>query len=199
MLGTVRRPLRPGVSDSFPYPTRMSGGDVPIAYFDVGSGPVLLLIHGLGSNFTHFQLVAPGLARHYRVVGVDLPGCGDSAKPYMRYTIDGYIDACVRLLDELEIPQATWVGHSLGGMCERRGGAPLAEAGGAARADRGRRFHPVPAHGAPRLPRAPVVPHPAVHEAVCPQAPVLVLPRGEPPREVVHRAGRGATREPYAR
>lgn len=116
MLGTVRRPLRPGVSDSFPYPTRMSGGDVPIAYFDVGSGPVLLLIHGLGSNFTHFQLVAPGLARHHRVVGIDLPGCGDSAKPRMRYTIDGYIDACVRLLDELQIPQATWVGHSLGGM-----------------------------------------------------------------------------------
>jgi pimeloyl-ACP methyl ester carboxylesterase len=110
------RPLRPGVSESFPYPTRHSHGPHPLAYFDVGAGPAVVLIHGLAANFTHWEHVAPSLARGHRVIGVDLPGCGLSAERPLPYTIDGYVDAIVALLDELGEREAMWVGHSLGGM-----------------------------------------------------------------------------------
>ncbi len=112
--------LRPGVSESFPYPTKRTRGPLPIAYFDAGSGPPILLIHGLGGNFTHFEHVAPLLARTHRVIGVDMPGCGDSAKPRIKYSLDLFADSVVHVLDELRIEHAVVVGHSLGGAVGSR-------------------------------------------------------------------------------
>jgi pimeloyl-ACP methyl ester carboxylesterase len=121
------RAQRPGFSETFPYPLRYTPGADPIAFFDAGptsargdEGPEpILLIHGLGGNFTHWEHVAPSLARTRRVIGLDLPGCGDSFKR-PRYSVRMYAEACARLLDELGIARAVWVGHSLGGMvaCE---------------------------------------------------------------------------------
>ena len=91
---------------------------VDIAYIDNGRSsaqPPLVFIHGLGGNFTHWEHVAPPLAESCRVIGIDLPGCGDSVKD-VPCTIRLYAESVVRLLDELGIPQATLVGHSLGGM-----------------------------------------------------------------------------------
>jgi len=112
--------LRAAVSETFPYPTRWGGGPSPLAYFDVGAGPAVVMLHGLGANFTHWEHVAPAIARHHRVIGIDLLGCGDSAKPPGRYTIDLLVDGILRLLDELGVTSATWVGHSLGGMVATR-------------------------------------------------------------------------------
>ena len=119
------RGLRPGYSETFPFPLRYVGGETPIAFFDSDphgqhAGDPLLCIHGLGSNFTHWEHVAAGLSRRHRVIGLDLPGCGDSAKlpvdRKLRYSIRMFADSCVRLLDALKIDQAVFCGHSMGGQ-----------------------------------------------------------------------------------
>ncbi len=123
MFTVKARGERPGFSETFPYPLRRTEGAHRLAYFDSGpgaNGPPILFCHGLGGNFTHWEHVAPPLAETHRVIGLDLPGCGDSAKQKKNgaahYTIRSYADAAVRLLDHLQIAEAVVVGHSLGGM-----------------------------------------------------------------------------------
>ncbi len=122
------RGQRPGFSETFPFPLRYLGGDEPLAYFDTGDpaapsgepdGAPLLLIHGLGGNFTHWEHVAGAMARHRRVLGLDLPGYGDSARPRAdggRCSMAHYAHACVRLLDALDVERAVFCGHSMGGQ-----------------------------------------------------------------------------------
>ena len=114
----------PGASATFPYPTRFAELHAGTAFFDSGGpatsgGETLLCVHGLGANFTHFEHVAPPLAERHRVVGLDLPGCGESAQlavsERFRYSLRLYAETAVRLLDHLGIERAVWVGHSLGG------------------------------------------------------------------------------------
>ena len=51
----------------------------PVTYAQAGSGPVLLLIHGMAGNFENWQAVIEPLAQHHTVVAPDLPGHGGSA------------------------------------------------------------------------------------------------------------------------
>jgi len=95
----------------------MMMGSVPIMYFDEGSGPAVLFVHGLGANLTHFEyLVPPLLAAGFRVCGLDMPGFGLSGKPHREYTVNFLSDAVLDLMDHLGIASATLCGHSLGGL-----------------------------------------------------------------------------------
>jgi pimeloyl-ACP methyl ester carboxylesterase len=86
-----------------------------LAYLDEGGGEVILLLHGIaGSSQTWTSLVGL-LSRDYRVIAPDLRGHGHSTKPRSDYSL-GALSVLVRdILDELGIPRATIVGHSLGG------------------------------------------------------------------------------------
>lgn len=87
-----------------------------MAYFDHGEGHPVVFVHGLVGDFTHFEHVATRLAaRGHRVIGVDLPGCGISHKRRERHDLASYARDVLTLLDELEIPRASLVGHSAGG------------------------------------------------------------------------------------
>jgi pimeloyl-ACP methyl ester carboxylesterase len=111
--------LFPSRSEHFPYRERtfLYDGSIPLMYFDAGSGPAVVLVHGLGANLTHFEHVAPPLVRAgYRVCGLDLPGFGLSGKPRRRYTVRWLARAVTSLMDHLDIPSATLAGHSLGGL-----------------------------------------------------------------------------------
>ena len=82
---------------------------------EAGSGPVLLLIHGMAGNIGNWQEVIGPLARHHTVVAPDLPGHGASAPGAGDYSL-GALAACLRdLLVVLGHERATLVGHSLGG------------------------------------------------------------------------------------
>jgi pimeloyl-ACP methyl ester carboxylesterase len=82
----------------------------------LGTGPtVLLLIHGVGSDGTTWDAVAPALAQRYTVVVPDLLGHGRSAKPRADYSIGGYANGMRDLLGVLDIDRATIIGHSFGG------------------------------------------------------------------------------------
>jgi pimeloyl-ACP methyl ester carboxylesterase len=85
------------------------------AYRMAGSGPALLLLHGIGDSSEGWQPLIPALAEHFTVIAPDLLGHGASAKPRADYSVAAYANGMRDLLDVLGIERATVVGHSLGG------------------------------------------------------------------------------------
>jgi pimeloyl-ACP methyl ester carboxylesterase len=86
-----------------------------VAYRQAGSGPVILLVHGIAESSTTFARVVPDLARDHLVIAVDLLGHGQSAKPRGDYSLGAYASGIRDLLSALDHRSATVVGHSLGG------------------------------------------------------------------------------------
>lgn len=94
--------------------TRLAGG---LAFDRLGSGPPLLLVHGLGSARTTWAPVLPALAARYDTVAVDLPGHGRSA-PLPRTepaTPLRLAKEVAGLLDQLGWARPHVMGNSLGG------------------------------------------------------------------------------------
>lgn len=85
------------------------------AFVKAGSGPALLLLHGLGCDHTTWDPVIDALARRYTVIAPDLLGHGASAKPRADYSLGGYANGMRDLLTVLGIDKVTVVGHSFGG------------------------------------------------------------------------------------
>jgi pimeloyl-ACP methyl ester carboxylesterase len=86
-----------------------------IQYTDAGSGPVVVLLHGLGGNGTNWAFNAPMLAQRFRVIVPDQIGFGRSDKPLINYRIGTYVDFLDKFLAELKVERATLVGNSMGG------------------------------------------------------------------------------------
>jgi pimeloyl-ACP methyl ester carboxylesterase len=85
------------------------------AFRMAGSGPVLLLIHGIGDDSSTWDPVLDDLARDHTVLAPDLLGHGGSDKPRGDYSIGAYANGMRDLLSVLDIDRVTLVGHSLGG------------------------------------------------------------------------------------
>jgi pimeloyl-ACP methyl ester carboxylesterase len=85
------------------------------AFVKTGTGPALLLLHGLGCDHTTWQPVLAALARRYTVIAPDLLGHGLSDKPRADYSLGGYANGMRDLLTVLGIDKVTVVGHSFGG------------------------------------------------------------------------------------
>ncbi len=84
------------------------------AFAALGSGPEIVLVHGLGGCHLNWMSVAPLLARDARVIIPDLPGFGTSPRRG-RTTLARSRDAVLRLVDEVATGPVVLVGHSLGG------------------------------------------------------------------------------------
>lgn len=81
-------------------------------------GPPILLLHGFtGTAQAWGGAILAGLARHARVLAVDLPGHGRSPGGTIpeTYGVPRIVDSLVRLLDDRGIEAADWVGYSMGG------------------------------------------------------------------------------------
>jgi pimeloyl-ACP methyl ester carboxylesterase len=85
------------------------------AFRVAGSGPVILLIHGIGDNSTTWAAVQAKLAQRFTVIAVDLLGHGQSDKPRADYSVAAYANGMRDLLSVLDIERVTVIGHSLGG------------------------------------------------------------------------------------
>jgi pimeloyl-ACP methyl ester carboxylesterase len=85
------------------------------AFRRLGSGPPLLLLHGIGVSSVTWLPVLPALAEHFTVIAPDLLGHGHSDKPRADYGIGAYACGMRDLLSVLDVEKATVVGHSLGG------------------------------------------------------------------------------------
>ena len=80
------------------------------------SGLPLILIHGMGSAATAWQLVVPELAKSYRVITVDLPGHGETQLPAgLDMSPKSLAEYVLETMDSLKINKAHLVGNSLGG------------------------------------------------------------------------------------
>jgi 3-oxoadipate enol-lactonase len=87
-----------------------------LRYFVGGSGPPIVLVHGLGGMASNWRLVAPELAGERRVIVPELPGHGGSAPLEEAQNIDPYADAVLAVVDAEDAAPAPWVGHSLGAL-----------------------------------------------------------------------------------
>ncbi|MUT68457.1 alpha/beta fold hydrolase [Paenibacillus sp. NEAU-GSW1] len=101
--------------------TLASGSE--LAYYDsakdgdrTGNEQTVILLHGFCGSSAYWELAAPLLARHARVIAPDLRGQGlSSASGEGPYSMELYADDVAGLMDSLNIEKACLLGHSLGG------------------------------------------------------------------------------------
>ena len=85
-------------------------------YYEAGSGPVVVLLHGLADEAGVWQpVIAPLVQAGYRVIVPDQIGHGRSDKPLLGYRLATFTDFIHAFLTELKIEKAILVGNSLGG------------------------------------------------------------------------------------
>jgi pimeloyl-ACP methyl ester carboxylesterase len=84
-----------------------------LSYFRTGSGPPLLLLHGLGMGKIVWRPVVPLLAREREVVALDLPGFADS--PRGPRTVEGLAHCVAAFAAWLRLERPHVAGNSLGG------------------------------------------------------------------------------------
>jgi pimeloyl-ACP methyl ester carboxylesterase len=104
---------------------RLAGGTVrrgsalihgrSVSYAEAGSGPVLLLVHGMAGSTDNWREVIEPLSRGHTVIAPDLPGHGSSEPGSGDYSLGAHAAGLRDLLVSLGHERATVVGHSLGG------------------------------------------------------------------------------------
>jgi pimeloyl-ACP methyl ester carboxylesterase len=123
---TVRRNLHLGVgflaaTNASTEPGRLRFRSVDtdcgrLSTFEAGTGEPLVLIHGLGATKAEFLPTVPALAPGFRTIAVDLPGFGDSDKPFpAAYNARFFARWMEALLDALGLDRVHLLGHSMGG------------------------------------------------------------------------------------
>ena len=102
-----------------PGTSRTIGLDGPVHYVDYGGdreGPTLVLVHGLGGSHLNWDLLAPLLTPHARVLALDLPGFGRSEPGSRLASVQANVDVLERFLTEVAGGPAVLIGNSMGGM-----------------------------------------------------------------------------------
>jgi pimeloyl-ACP methyl ester carboxylesterase len=83
---------------------------------DIGQGPVLVLLHGLGGSIYDWRHLIRPLSESHRVVAIDLLGAGESDLPTGEdYSIAAQARRVKGVLDALGVRRATMIGSSYGG------------------------------------------------------------------------------------
>ena len=86
-----------------------------IHYQEAGSGPAVILLHGLGGDVSNWAQTIGPLSRKYRVIVPDQIGFGRSDKPMINYRVGTLVDFLDGFYKELKLDRASLVGNSLGG------------------------------------------------------------------------------------
>jgi len=87
-----------------------------IHYEIIGSGPPLLLLHGLGSSGRDWEKQIDRFSDDYTVITIDFRGHGQSEKPPGPYSVQVFADDVAEVLKEVDLAPVAVVGLSLGGM-----------------------------------------------------------------------------------
>ncbi|WP_353987443.1 alpha/beta fold hydrolase [Ruicaihuangia caeni] len=89
---------------------------------DRGTGPPVILVHGIASSSVTFEFVVPLIADDHRVISIDLLGFGGSPAPAdAQYTIEEHVASLDRTIRELQLDEPfVLVGHSLGCLIAAR-------------------------------------------------------------------------------
>lgn len=86
-----------------------------LKYHRSGSGPPIILIHGLGLSLREWQKNLATLQRWGTVYALDLPGFGESEDPEQTLQTRHLAQIALNFAEILQIEPAVWIGHSLGG------------------------------------------------------------------------------------
>ena len=86
-----------------------------MAYRMEGSGPAVLLLHGIAGSSRTWRDVIPRLTDRFTVIAPDLMGHGSSGKPRGDYSLGAFASGIRDLLEVLDVEAATVVGQSFGG------------------------------------------------------------------------------------
>lgn len=87
-----------------------------LSTLEAGTGDPVVCLHGLGGTKASFLTTVAALAPEQRVIAIDLPGFGESAKPIAApYDARWFARSVVGLLDALGLERAALVGNSMGG------------------------------------------------------------------------------------
>ena len=124
-LGSILRPDARPVH--WPRYGRVQAGAISTSYLEAGAGQPVILLHGLGATNASFLPTLSDLGRTHRVIAPDLPGFGDSSKPYRTYHASFFAGWLTRFLDALGIERAHVVGNSMGGRVAIEGGLTVPE------------------------------------------------------------------------
>lgn len=89
--------------------------NIRINYEQKGSGDLIVLLHGWGSNIKLFANLIDLLSKKYTVVAMDMPGFGESQEPPSAWCVDDYADFVIKFLADYDAKQVMLLGHSFGG------------------------------------------------------------------------------------
>lgn len=89
--------------------------NIRINYEQKGSGDLIVLLHGWGSNIKLFSNLIDLLSKKYTVVAMDMPGFGESQEPPSAWCVDDYVDFVIKFLAGYDAKQVMLLGHSFGG------------------------------------------------------------------------------------
>jgi pimeloyl-ACP methyl ester carboxylesterase len=99
---------------------RIAACGISLQAVEAGSGPLMVLLSGWPQTWHSWRKIMPELAKHFRVVAVDLPGLGDSDFPEAGYdtgSISLHLDAVLDAFDAIDCTLVThdigaWVGYA---------------------------------------------------------------------------------------
>ena len=92
------------------------GGELSVLVSGRSDGPTILLSNSLGAGLGMWAPQRAALGSHYRVIGYDTRGHGQSATPEGDYSFEDLTGDAIAILDHFGVSQADYVGLSLGGM-----------------------------------------------------------------------------------
>ena len=92
------------------------GAGARVAYRRAGTGPAVVLIHGVGLQKAIWDPQVEALLADHDVIAMDMPGHGGSSRPPEQPHLSDYADAVLALLDGLGIARVHVVGHSMGAL-----------------------------------------------------------------------------------
>lgn len=96
---------------------RVTVGDLSIHYYQGGpsDGETILMVHGFGASKDNWLRFARYFTEGYQVIALDLPGFGDSSKPYASYDVGTQVERLAAFTQALQIKKLHLIGSSMGG------------------------------------------------------------------------------------
>lgn len=109
-LAWLRQPLRPRVVSAASLTSHVHSLDGPAA----SSGPVFVLLHGIGMSHRYYRKLQLHLVRHGDVHAIDLPGFGGTPTPDRQLGVVDYAHHIAAVLEKMGASRTVVVGHSMG-------------------------------------------------------------------------------------
>lgn len=93
----------------------ITANGVRTRYSEAGSGPSVVLVHGLGGTSSIWDPISSSLAAEFQVVAYDLRGSGGSERPAGPWSLDDFVADLDAVVEGLGLAPAAIVGHSMAG------------------------------------------------------------------------------------